>query len=89
METWGDDISEDDIAYERRRATEKAEKYGKKKEATMEELIKLLEGDDEADDDSDDDSNDEIILRRSERTLKLMAKKLNLIGPNAAGKDRR
>ncbi len=86
---WGDDIFKNDIAYERRRPAEKAEKCRKKKGATTEELIKLLEGDNEIDRDSDDDSNDKIILRRSERISKSTIKKLDLIGFSAAGKGRR
>ena len=89
IERFSDDISEDEIVYEGRKAAEKVEKRRKevkKYGATTEELIELLEGDDEVD---SDDSDDEIVLRRSGRVLKSTAKKRDLIGSSAADESRK
>ncbi len=89
IERFGDDIPEDEIVYERRKAAEKIEKCRKETKkygATTEEPIKLSEGDNKI---NNDNSDDEIILRRSGRALKSTAKKRDLIGPSAAGEGRK
>ena len=89
IKRFSDDIPEDEIAYKRRKTAEKMKKRrkkAKKYKATTEKPIKLSEDDNEVD---SDDSDDKILLRRSGRALKLTIKKRDLIGPSAAGEDRK
>jgi len=89
IERFGDDIPEDEIVYERRKAAEKIEKCRKETKkygATTEEPIKLSEGDNKI---NNDNSDDEIILRRLKRALKPRTKKRDLIEPNAANENRK
>src|SRR6266498_5035579 len=85
IERFSDDISEDEIVYERRKTTEKIKKRRKETKkygTTTEKPIKLLEDDDEINNDNNDDK---IVLQRLGRVLKSMTKKRDLIGFNAAG----
>ncbi len=89
IKRFSDDIPKNKIAYKRRKTAEKVEKRrkeAKKHRTTTEELIKLSKNDNEI---NSDDSDDKIILRRSRRVSKPTAKKRDLIGPSAAGEDRK